>query len=209
MVLVSHNTLKQEVPILNQRRSLGSQVALEQNADIKHRFSVFKTWFLNQYMPDGTQKRLVALHIDTAKPKYRDEYPVNSNPEVPDLRATYLSAILQAPELAVPSESKSHAHMHGNVLDIDILISVAHNLTNSLSLSYHRKGRKITPGSFFNGPTRNRRRPCSMDVGRFAEKQPPDTSQGRANGVIDDLAGVFENLGSGSILYRVGKYPFR
>jgi hypothetical protein len=46
----------------------------------------------------------MALHIDSVEPRYRDEYSGNDNPEVPGLRATYLSAILGAPELALPSK---------------------------------------------------------------------------------------------------------
>ena len=68
------------------------------------RFSVFREWFLRQYALGDFSNNIMAIHIDTIKPKYRDEYPGNSNPEVPGLRATYLSAILGAPELAIPSE---------------------------------------------------------------------------------------------------------
>ncbi len=68
------------------------------------RLSVFKEWFLHQYDLGGSSNNIMAIHIDTAKPRYRHEYPANSNPEVPGLRATFLSAILGAPELAVPSK---------------------------------------------------------------------------------------------------------
>lgn len=68
------------------------------------RFSVFREWFLRQYELGDFSNNIMAIHIDTIKPKYRDEYPGNSNPEVPGLRAMYLSAILGAPELAIPSK---------------------------------------------------------------------------------------------------------
>lgn len=47
---------------------------------------------------------IVALHIDKVKAKYRQEYPGNDDPNIPGLRAPHLSAILQAPEIAVPSK---------------------------------------------------------------------------------------------------------
>lgn len=69
-----------------------------------NRFSIFQKWFLRQYEFDDFSNNIIAIHIDTLKPKYRDENPGNSNPEVPGLRATFLSAILGAPELAIPSK---------------------------------------------------------------------------------------------------------
>jgi hypothetical protein len=85
-------------------RSLGGKVTLEQHMEIMNHFSVFKAWFVDHYKLDRSHNTIMALHIDTVKAKYRDEYPGNSNPEVPGLRATYLSAILEAPELAIPSK---------------------------------------------------------------------------------------------------------
>ena len=85
-------------------RNLGSQITSGQHAEIMHRLSVFKQWFFRQYNFGPLSHNLMAIHIDTVKPRYRDEHPGNSNPEVPGLRATYLSAILEAPELAIPSK---------------------------------------------------------------------------------------------------------
>lgn len=68
------------------------------------RFSIFREWFLRQYELGDFSNNIMAIHIDTIKPKYWDEYPGNSNPEVPGLRPTYLSAILGGPELAIPSK---------------------------------------------------------------------------------------------------------
>lgn len=72
--------------------------------ELMKRLSVFNDWFLRQYELDGSSNNIIAIHIDTNKPKYRDQYPGDRNPEVPGLRPTYLSAILGAPELAIPSE---------------------------------------------------------------------------------------------------------
>lgn len=69
-----------------------------------NRFTVFKKWFIDRYGLDKPGNKFFAIHLDTAKPKYRDEYPGNKNPTVPGLRAPYLSAILGAPELAIPSK---------------------------------------------------------------------------------------------------------
>ena len=85
-------------------RDLGSQVTSEQHLKLMERLKVFKDWFLHQYGFDGSSKNVVAIHIDTIKLKYRDEYPGNDDPDIPGLRPTYLAAILGAPELAIPSE---------------------------------------------------------------------------------------------------------
>lgn len=89
---------------LTSHRNLGSQVTTAQHTDLMSRLSIFQTWFLNHYNLTPSSNNMMAIHIDTIKPKYRDEYPGNANPEVPGLRPTYLSAILGAPELAIPSE---------------------------------------------------------------------------------------------------------
>lgn len=68
------------------------------------RLSVVRKWFLEHYKLDGSTGNVIAIHIDTVKPRYRDECPGNNDPDVPGLRATHLSAILKAPELAIPSK---------------------------------------------------------------------------------------------------------
>ena len=93
-------------------RSLGREVPMEQHVEMMNRLSVFKAWFVDRYMVNGTRNNVVALHIDILEARYRDEYPGNSNSEVPGLRATYLSAILEAPELAIPSRGTSCCSMH-------------------------------------------------------------------------------------------------
>ena len=69
-----------------------------------NRLSVFKAWFFDHYMVNGTHNNVIALHVDTVKASNRDKYPGNSTPIVPGLRATYMSVILEAPELALPSK---------------------------------------------------------------------------------------------------------
>lgn len=66
------------------------------------RISVFRTWFLER--DASSSQMIMALEIDSIRPRYRDEYPGNDNPEVPGLRSTYLAAMLRAPELAIPSK---------------------------------------------------------------------------------------------------------
>lgn len=118
MVLVwklSHHPISKP-SISHQYRQLGSQVTADQHTEITNRLSVFKTWFLKQYKLNPSSNNIVAIHIDTIKPRYRDEYPGNGNPEVPGLRPTYLSAILGAPELAIPSEGISKSpSLHADV----------------------------------------------------------------------------------------------
>ncbi|KAL6714329.1 hypothetical protein ACLMJK_007752 [Lecanora helva] len=81
---------------------LGSEVNSEQHTEMMTRFSIFRDWFVRQYQLDDSSGNVVAIHIDTIRPKYRDQYPGDMNPDVPGLRPTYLSAILEAPELAIP-----------------------------------------------------------------------------------------------------------
>ncbi|KAF2497086.1 hypothetical protein BU16DRAFT_560399 [Lophium mytilinum] len=82
--------------------SLGKEVSTEQHQEIMDHFAVFKAWFNNHYKLNDLQSPFLALHIDTATPRYRDVYPGDTNPAVPGLRPTNLSAILGAPELAIP-----------------------------------------------------------------------------------------------------------
>ena len=101
MVLVlTQYLLKVDLELIGDR-SLGSEITLEQHLEMMTRLSVFKAWFVNRYMVNGPHNSVIALHIDTVNARYRDEYPGNNNPEVPGLRATYLLAILEAPELAI------------------------------------------------------------------------------------------------------------
>ncbi|KAJ3564184.1 hypothetical protein NPX13_g7932 [Xylaria arbuscula] len=82
------------------RWKLGGEVSDREHQELMHRLSIFKDWFIKQYLMNRTS--LVALHIDKAQAKYRDIYPGDADPNVPGLRSTYLSAILGAPELAIP-----------------------------------------------------------------------------------------------------------
>ena len=93
-------------------RTIGSDVTLEQHMEMMNRLSVFRAWFVDRYIVNGTHKNVIALLIDTVKARYRDEYPGNNNPEVPGLRATYLSVILEAPELAIPSKRTLCCSLH-------------------------------------------------------------------------------------------------
>ncbi|KAI1131680.1 amidase signature domain-containing protein [Nemania abortiva] len=79
---------------------LGSGVSENEHQELMNRLSIFKDWFVKQYMADGAN--IIALHIDKVQAKYRDVYPSDNNPNVPGLRSPYLSAILGAPELAIP-----------------------------------------------------------------------------------------------------------
>lgn len=91
-------------PYRTSYRHLGSRVTSGQHAELMKRLSVFKDWFLRKYELEGSSNNVMAIHIDTIQPKYRDEYPGNGNPDVPGLRSPFLSAILGAAELAIPSE---------------------------------------------------------------------------------------------------------
>ncbi len=75
----------------------------EQHEEIMNRLEIFKDWFIDHYQLNGANNKLFVLHIDKAAPRYRDQYPGDNNPEVPGLRPTFLSPILKAPELAIPS----------------------------------------------------------------------------------------------------------
>lgn len=82
-------------------------MAGEQHEEMMKRISVFRKWMLDHYELNHQTGNIMALHIHAVKPRYRDEYPGNNNPEVPGLRATYLSPMLRAPELAIPRKPDS------------------------------------------------------------------------------------------------------
>ncbi|CAG8984104.1 hypothetical protein HYALB_00010605 [Hymenoscyphus albidus] len=68
---------------------------------------------------------LIALHIDTVTRKYRDQYPGNNNLDVPGLRATYISPILGAPELAVPiTELPYESRITGKTEQLPMVVSL-------------------------------------------------------------------------------------
>ncbi|KAK2737897.1 hypothetical protein FQN57_007348 [Myotisia sp. PD_48] len=88
---------------------MGKQVSADQHIEIMNRLSVFRSWFIQRYMAGVSHSTLIAMHIDTVKPKYRDEHPGNSNPNVSGLRPTFLAPILRAPELAIPISQMDYA----------------------------------------------------------------------------------------------------
>ncbi|GAM42616.1 hypothetical protein TCE0_044r16755 [Talaromyces pinophilus] len=77
----------------------------------------------------------MAIHIDSIKLRYRDEYPGNNNPEVPELRSTYLAAMLRAPELAIPiSQMPYKSRITGKDETIPIVISLTETPGRDLQL---------------------------------------------------------------------------
>ena len=142
MVLIRSQYLLKLDSELIADRSLGSEVTLEQHLEMINRLSVFKAWFINRYMVNGPHNTGTALHIDVVKPRYRDEYPGNSNPEIPGLRATYLSAILEAPELAIPSKNFPCCSMKGIFSSSSILITGASSLSDIIPVPFKPREKK-------------------------------------------------------------------
>ena len=167
MVLVRSQYLLKLDPELIADRSLGSEVTLEQHLEMINRLSVFKAWFINRYMVNGPHNTVIALHIDVVKPRYRDEYPGNSYPEIPGLRATYLSAILEAPELAIPSKIPC-CSMKEIFSSSSILIIGASSLSDIIPVPYNQERRKATYGCFSYGRARNGHGAYPMDSGCLA-----------------------------------------
>lgn len=90
---------------MNDAREIGQRVTTEQHDEVLRRFDVFKSWFEHEYMDPREGATLVIFPIDTVKPRYRDQYPGNADPTVPGIRNTFISPILRAPELTIPSKS--------------------------------------------------------------------------------------------------------
>ena len=167
VLILTQYLLKLELELIADR-SLGSEVTLEQHLMMMNRLSVFKAWFVNRYMVNGPHNTVIALHIDVAKPRYRDEYPGNSNPEIPGLRATYLSAILEAPELAIPSMNIPCCSMQEISSSSSTLTTGAFSLSDIIPVPYNQERRKATYGCFSYGRTRNGHGAYSMDSGCLA-----------------------------------------
>ena len=119
-------------------------------------------------MVNGPHNTVIALHIDTVNARYRDKYPGNSNPEVPGLRATYLSAILEAPELAVPSKNIPCCSMQELSSISSILITGASSFSDIVLVPYYQERRKVAYGGFSYRSARNGHGACSMDARCFA-----------------------------------------
>lgn len=90
--------------MLTTHRTQGSKVTLEEHQEIERRLDVFRDWFTKKFLSAPGANTIVVLPIAEAKPNYRDEYPALPTAPTPGLRNTDLSAILGAPELAVPSK---------------------------------------------------------------------------------------------------------
>ena len=168
MVLVRTQYLSRLDLELIADRSLGSEVTLEQHLEMMNRLSGFKAWFVNRYMVNGPHNTVIALHIDVVKPRYRDEYPGNSNPEIPGLRATYLSAILEAPEVAIPSKNTPCCSMQEVSSSSSILITGASSLSDIIPIPYYQERNKATCGCSSYGSARNGHGAYSMDTGCIA-----------------------------------------
>lgn len=83
---------------------MGASVTSAEHEEINRRFSVFRQWFLDRFMSsDGNETVLIVLPIDVVAPNYRDAYPGVPSAATTGLRTTYLSPIVGAPELAIPS----------------------------------------------------------------------------------------------------------
>lgn len=149
-------------------RTLGSEGPLEQHLEMMNRLSIFKAWFVNRYLVNGPHNTVIALHTDVCKPRYRDEYPSNSNPETPGLLATYLSAILEAPELVIPSKNIPCGSMQKTPSSSSILITGAPSLSDIIPVAYYQERREITYGCFSYGSARNGHGAYSMDTGYLA-----------------------------------------
>jgi hypothetical protein len=83
-------------------RGLSSHITSEAHTEAIIRIEVYKSWFDEVVMKSGKQTTLVLIPIEEISPRYRDETPTTHfNPiGVPNL---FLSPILKAPELTVPS----------------------------------------------------------------------------------------------------------
>jgi len=83
-------------------RDLSSHITPNSHTEALNRLEVYKDWFNEFITKPGKQITLVLIPIEEIAPRYRDEIPTGHfNPDgVPNL---FLSPILKAPELTVPS----------------------------------------------------------------------------------------------------------
>ncbi|KAF9630230.1 hypothetical protein BFW01_g411 [Lasiodiplodia theobromae] len=103
----------------------GSKVTLEEHQEIERRLDVFRDWFTKKFLSAPGANTIVVLPIAEAKPNYRDEYPALPTAPTPGLRNTDLSAILGAPELAVPiAEIPYQSRISGDVEMLPVVASL-------------------------------------------------------------------------------------
>ncbi|KAF2690062.1 hypothetical protein K458DRAFT_383194 [Lentithecium fluviatile CBS 122367] len=83
---------------------LSSKISKEASTEASKRLEVHKEWFLDVVMHTDQRNTLVLIPIEETSARYRNELPSKHfNPVgIPNL---FLSPILEAPELTVPSES--------------------------------------------------------------------------------------------------------
>jgi len=103
MAVVHLNIHSHSFPLnLTINRDLSSHITPNSHAEALKRLEVYKHWFDDVVMKPGKQITLVLIPIEEIAPRYRDKMPTGHfNPVgVPNL---FLSPILKAPELTVPS----------------------------------------------------------------------------------------------------------
>jgi hypothetical protein len=104
MAMVSHPRLiKLSAFYAYTYRELSSRIREDANVEALKRLEVYKEWFLNVVMKTEQRNTLVIIPIEEISPRYRDELPTKHFDPVgvPNL---FLSPILKAPELTIPSE---------------------------------------------------------------------------------------------------------
>jgi len=101
-----------KLKLMLEPRQSGSQVSEAQYQETSERISIFKDWFLKEYMGDGERSSILVLPISNVTPNYRDVYPGAPSPAATGLRTTYLSPYLGAPELAIPSMFSYILHIY-------------------------------------------------------------------------------------------------
>jgi hypothetical protein len=83
-------------------RELASHITTSAHEEALHRLEVYKEWFTSTILQPAERNTLILIPIEEISPRYRDEMPTHHFDPVgvPNL---FLSPILGAPELTVPS----------------------------------------------------------------------------------------------------------
>jgi hypothetical protein len=93
-------------------KKLSSPITPEAHVEALKRIEVDKEWYEYTVMNIGKQKTVVLIPVKKIAPRYRDEMPAKHfNPlAIPNL---FLSRILKAPELTLPSKyMSSYTRVH-------------------------------------------------------------------------------------------------
>ncbi|KAI9767311.1 MAG: hypothetical protein M1840_005720 [Geoglossum simile] len=97
-------------PFISWRWNLGKSITQSERDEAIRKVNVYKKWFLQEILHEGTRNSFIILPIAEVAPNYRDTQP-GPHFKQNAFDALFLAPILSAPELVVPSKFHTPLNM--------------------------------------------------------------------------------------------------